>query len=136
MRRVPLSRCSSEILAAGVRCFSTEQPDVLVRFLAEPEPRRETYFDVNLRRARMSFALADLPGRDRAGVRRARLDRVVNDDPVLARRARIARIAALGKRIGYLALGVAIVGFVVGVAHRLRDVDGRREHDRARRAPA
>jgi len=43
------------------------------------------------------------------------LDRVVNDDPVLARRARIARIAALGKRVGYLALGVAIVAFVVGV---------------------
>ena len=52
----------SEILAAGVRCFSTEQPDVLVRFLAEPEARRETYFDVNLRRARISFSLAELPG--------------------------------------------------------------------------
>jgi glycosyltransferase involved in cell wall biosynthesis len=52
----------SEILAAGVRCFSTEQPDVLARFLAEPEPRRETYFDVNLRRARVSFSLEDLPG--------------------------------------------------------------------------
>jgi glycosyltransferase involved in cell wall biosynthesis len=52
----------AEILAAGVRCFSTEQPDVLVRFLAEPDARRETYFDVNLRRARVSFSLADLPG--------------------------------------------------------------------------
>jgi hypothetical protein len=39
----------------------------------------------------------------------------VNDDPVLARRARIARIASWGKRAGYLALGVAIVGFVAGV---------------------
>jgi glycosyltransferase involved in cell wall biosynthesis len=51
----------SEILAAGVRCFSTEQPEVLVRFLGEPAARRETYFDVNLRRARISFALEDLP---------------------------------------------------------------------------
>ena len=51
----------AEIVAAGVRCFSTEQPDVLARFLAEPEPRRETYFDVNLRRARLSFSLTDLP---------------------------------------------------------------------------
>ena len=42
------------------------------------------------------------------------MDRVVSDDPVLARRARIARLAALGKRIGYLALGVAIVSFVAG----------------------
>jgi ABC-type proline/glycine betaine transport system permease subunit len=39
---------------------------------------------------------------------------VVNDDPVLARRARIARIASFGKRIGYLALGIAIVAFVAG----------------------
>jgi len=43
------------------------------------------------------------------------MDRVVNDDPVLVKRARIARIAALGKRLGYLALGVAIVGFALGV---------------------
>lgn len=35
-------------------------------------------------------------------------------DDVLARRARIARWVALGKRIGYLALLVAIVAFVVG----------------------
>jgi glycosyltransferase involved in cell wall biosynthesis len=52
----------AEILAAGVRCFSTEQPDVLERFLREPESRHEAYFDVNLRRARISFSLADLPG--------------------------------------------------------------------------
>ena len=38
----------------------------------------------------------------------------MNDDPVLVRRARIARIAALGKRLGYLSLGVAIVAFVAG----------------------
>jgi len=40
----------------------------------------------------------------------------VSDDPVLARRARIARLAALGKRIGYAALVVAIVSFFIGVA--------------------
>jgi hypothetical protein len=43
------------------------------------------------------------------------MDRVVSEDPVVARRARIARAAALGMRLGYLALGVAIVGFVAGV---------------------
>jgi hypothetical protein len=37
------------------------------------------------------------------------------DDPVLAKRARIARIAALGKRVGYTALLLAILGFVAGV---------------------
>jgi len=41
---------------------------------------------------------------------------VVEGDPVLARRARIARLAALGKRIGYLALVIAIVAFFIGVA--------------------
>jgi uncharacterized membrane protein len=44
------------------------------------------------------------------------VDLVVADDPVLARRERIARFAALGKRIGYLALLIAIVAFFVGVA--------------------
>lgn len=39
----------------------------------------------------------------------------MSDDPVLARRARIARLAALGKRVGYLALLLAIVSFVAGV---------------------
>jgi hypothetical protein len=42
------------------------------------------------------------------------VDSVV-DDPVVVRRERIARLAALGKRIGYAALGVAIVAFFVGV---------------------
>jgi hypothetical protein len=41
---------------------------------------------------------------------------VVVDDPVLARRERIARIAKLGKRIGYTALAVAILAFFAGVA--------------------
>jgi hypothetical protein len=40
---------------------------------------------------------------------------VVSDDPVLARRARIARVAALGKRVGYVALGVAVASFTAGV---------------------
>ena len=42
---------------------------------------------------------------------------VVNDDdPVIARRERIARFVTIGKRIGYIALLVAIVAFFVGVA--------------------
>jgi hypothetical protein len=40
----------------------------------------------------------------------------VVEDPIVARRARIARAAALGKRVGYTALGIAIVAFFVGVA--------------------
>jgi hypothetical protein len=34
-------------------------------------------------------------------------------DPVLERRARIARVVTLAQRIGYLALGLAVVTFVV-----------------------
>ena len=36
-------------------------------------------------------------------------------DPVLARRARIARLVGIAKRIGYSALGLAIIGFFAGV---------------------
>ena len=38
----------------------------------------------------------------------------VTADPVLLRRARIARVVSLGQRLGYLLFGVAIVLFVIG----------------------
>lgn len=38
------------------------------------------------------------------------------DDPVLARRARMKRLARLGKRIGYSCLLLAAVTFAVGFA--------------------
>ena len=41
---------------------------------------------------------------------------MVEEDPVLVRRARIAKLAATGKRIGYVALLIAIVAFFAGVA--------------------
>ena len=37
------------------------------------------------------------------------------DDPIAARRARYAKVAAAGKRIGYGALAVAIIAFICGV---------------------
>jgi glycosyltransferase involved in cell wall biosynthesis len=52
----------AEIVAAGVRVFSTERVEPVVRFLAEPAATREGSFDVNRHRARISFSLADLPG--------------------------------------------------------------------------
>ena len=42
------------------------------------------------------------------------------DDPVLARRARIGRLVAMGQRIGYGLWLVAIVVFAVGAATRFR----------------
>lgn len=35
-------------------------------------------------------------------------------DPVLARRARIARLVSIGQRVGYLLFALAVVLFVVG----------------------
>jgi glycosyltransferase involved in cell wall biosynthesis len=52
----------AEIAAAGVRAFSTERPDAVVRFLAETAETRARYHDVNIHRARISFDLAQLPG--------------------------------------------------------------------------
>jgi hypothetical protein len=40
----------------------------------------------------------------------------VVDDPIVVRRARIARAAVIGKRIGYTALAIAIVAFFVALA--------------------
>jgi hypothetical protein len=38
------------------------------------------------------------------------------EDPIAAQRARIARLASLGKRVGYACLAVALVAFIVGAA--------------------
>ena len=51
----------AEILSSGVRLFSTEAPENIVKFLAEPDDVRDRYYDVNLHRARLSYALDDLP---------------------------------------------------------------------------
>jgi hypothetical protein len=37
-----------------------------------------------------------------------------NGDPVLARRARIAKLTDLGQKIGYALFGIAIVVFIIG----------------------
>jgi glycosyltransferase involved in cell wall biosynthesis len=51
----------AEILATGVRVLSTERPEQVAQFLDEPAAVRDRYYDVNLRRARLSYDLADLP---------------------------------------------------------------------------
>jgi predicted membrane protein len=38
---------------------------------------------------------------------------VMTDDPVLRRRAQIARLADLGQKVGYALFGVAVVAFVI-----------------------
>jgi glycosyltransferase involved in cell wall biosynthesis len=51
----------SEILATGVRLFSTDRPESMVKFLDEPEATREQYYDVNIHRARLSYDIRELP---------------------------------------------------------------------------
>jgi hypothetical protein len=51
----------AELVAAGIRVFSTQQPDAIAKFLAEQPAVRERYFDANISRARVSFSLDDLP---------------------------------------------------------------------------
>ncbi|HEV7525070.1 MAG TPA: glycosyltransferase family 4 protein [Acidimicrobiia bacterium] len=51
----------AELVAAGVRVFSTQQPEAVVKFLAESTEVRERYFDANVNRARVSYSIADLP---------------------------------------------------------------------------
>jgi glycosyltransferase involved in cell wall biosynthesis len=51
----------AEIVAAGVRVFSTQQPETVAKFLSEPAAVRERFFDANVHRARVSFSLPDLP---------------------------------------------------------------------------
>jgi mannosylglucosylglycerate synthase len=51
----------AEIVAAGVRVFSTQQPEAVASFLAESPAVRDRHFDANVHRARVSFSLAELP---------------------------------------------------------------------------
>jgi len=51
----------AEILSSGVRVFSIDSPAALVKFLADTDAARARYYDVNLHRARISFALEELP---------------------------------------------------------------------------
>jgi len=51
----------SEILATGLRFFSTNDAPPVARFLREPDDVQQRFYDVNLHRARLSYALTDLP---------------------------------------------------------------------------
>jgi glycosyltransferase involved in cell wall biosynthesis len=51
----------AEILAAGIRVFSTQQPEGIAKFLLDTPEARERYFDANVHRAKVSYSLADLP---------------------------------------------------------------------------
>ncbi len=47
---------------------------------------------------------------------------MTDPDPVLARRARIAKLCELGQRIGYSLFGLAIVLFMIGFIGSYSDV--------------
>lgn len=51
----------AEIVAAGIRVFSTQQPEGIAKFLVDTPEVRERYFEANVHRARVSYSIADLP---------------------------------------------------------------------------
>ncbi len=51
----------AEITSTGLRFFSVHDPAMLARFLREAPEVRERFYDVNLRRARLTYSLAELP---------------------------------------------------------------------------
>ncbi len=51
----------AEIAAAGVRVFSTQQPENVAKFVAESPAVRDRFFEANVHRARVSYSIADLP---------------------------------------------------------------------------
>jgi glycosyltransferase involved in cell wall biosynthesis len=51
----------AEIVAAGIRVFSTQQPEGVAKFLLDTSDARDRYFETNVHRARVSYAIADLP---------------------------------------------------------------------------
>jgi glycosyltransferase involved in cell wall biosynthesis len=51
----------AEILATGVRTFSTERPEQVTQFLHDTDEVRAHYHDVNVHRARLSYDIRELP---------------------------------------------------------------------------
>jgi mannosylglucosylglycerate synthase len=51
----------AEIAATGLRFFPVNDPPMLARFLRDSSEVRERFYDVNVRRARLTYSLADLP---------------------------------------------------------------------------
>jgi glycosyltransferase involved in cell wall biosynthesis len=51
----------AELHATGIRTFSTERPETIVKFLTDTDEQREQYYDVNVHRARISFDIEQLP---------------------------------------------------------------------------
>ena len=51
----------AEIVAAGIRVFSTQQPEGIAKFLLDIAEVRDRYFEANVHRARVSYAIVDLP---------------------------------------------------------------------------
>jgi glycosyltransferase involved in cell wall biosynthesis len=51
----------AEIVAAGIRVFSTQQPESVRKFLYDTPEVRDRYFEANVHRARVSYSIVDLP---------------------------------------------------------------------------
>jgi glycosyltransferase involved in cell wall biosynthesis len=52
----------AEIVASGIRVFSTQQPEGIAKFLVDTPEARDRYYEANVQRARVSYSITDLPG--------------------------------------------------------------------------
>ena len=101
-----------ELRAFGVELLSVEDPEGARAWLLDPRPE---VLEANVEHVRPHCSITDLPQRLARRLRERRLERVVTaqPDPVVERRARIARVVTLAKRVGYVLLLGAVVAFVV-----------------------
>jgi hypothetical protein len=86
-----------------------------------PDERRSPAASSADRDAADAADLADADGARRAEARAAAAKAAARDaaratDPVLAKRARIARLVSIGQRLGYSLFGLAVLAFAVGFA--------------------
>ena len=97
-----------ELRAFGVELLSIDDPAGAIRHVREPDVEM---LERNVERVRPHCSVEQLPARLAAVLDRFEVSRM--SDSVTARRARIARWVAIGKRTGYLLLGAAVVLFVI-----------------------
>ena len=122
---------ADELRALGFRWFDPVQPETLDRALRQPDERLH---DHNAALVRTHFGL-DRLHRATCGASSMRqagpMAEGASADPVLERRARIARLVALGKRVGYGLFAIAIIGFGIGLRRGLRGHGRHHDHRRA-----
>ncbi len=120
-----------ELRALGFRWLPTDDAAPLSKvFEHGPDPADLAH---NHRLAREHFSLEQLRRDSARAARRSRLAPVSDsNDPILVKRAKAARAASIGQRIGYLGFVIAVIAFAIGGGDRVQRRH-RRNRDRQHR---